>query len=87
VARKWEKRRAARKDRITKQRGIREAELDAADDVIPVREVPLWYALKVSPITQPCACACALRCVWLIWLVVAIENGVGGAHAPPADEP
>lgn len=48
MARKWERRRAARKDRITKQKGIREAELDQMKDVIPVREVPLWYALKVN---------------------------------------
>ena len=48
MARKWERRRAARKDRITKQKGIREAELDQMEDVIPVREVPLWYALKVN---------------------------------------
>ena len=45
---KWEKRKAARKDRITKKYGAREAEIDEADDVIPEREVPLWYAIKVG---------------------------------------
>ena len=48
VNRRYERRKASRKDRITKKYGAREAELDAADDVVPVREVPLWYALKVS---------------------------------------
>ncbi|KAM3570887.1 hypothetical protein VYU27_007062 [Nannochloropsis oceanica] len=48
VARKWEKRKAARRERITKQKGAREAMLDEAEDVIPDREVPLWYALKVK---------------------------------------
>ena len=35
VGRKWERRKAARKDRIAKAKGAREAELDAAEDVIP----------------------------------------------------
>ena len=45
VARKWERRKKSRRDRITKSKGAREAMLDEAEDVIPEREVGGWVGL------------------------------------------
>lgn len=48
IDQKFAKRKAARRDRIAKRYGEREAQIDEASDVVPTRDTPFWYAVKVS---------------------------------------
>jgi hypothetical protein len=43
------RRRDGKRDRIVKKYGEAEAQLREADEVVPVRDTPMWYAVKVRP--------------------------------------